>query len=255
MPTLAIGDYSSLIIIALEACASDQQIMQNTPTDTLLPPIKPTLNPTLTLTVTLTPTITPSPTSTPHLIATEQYETFFSKLQGYIDAGYISSSNGKYESYGDVSFSLAKQGEYLLEMNGVDVKKFIVRSDVTIQTASRTSSRSGCGFVFSRSTFTSFGDAQIMLFLGQNGTAYSVLSGMEFNANYYDVVPNPGEVELTLIVNCDMARLLVNEREMIKWVPLKDITTDWGYTVISGSSDNFGTKCDFRNVDYWVIEE
>jgi len=242
------------VALNLQACDAVQQMIRGTPTPT--PTLTHTPTPTLTPTptYTLTPTITPSPTATPNLVATQQYETFFSKLQKYVDAEYISTTNGKYQNLGDHSLSLAKQGYFQWGMNGVNVKNFIVRSDVTMQTASRTISRSGCGFVFSRMRGAS-GESQIMLFLGQNGTAYSVMDGYEMHKNYYDIVPNPGEVELTLIVDGDKARLLVNDRAMIKWAPLRDITTDWGYSLISGSNEDFGTKCEFRNIDYWIIEE
>lgn len=239
------------LVLFLSACASAPA----TSVPTVAPTQAATHTPEPTATKTSTPTITPSPTATPNLIATQQYEAFVSRLQKYVDAKYISSTKGTYQSLGDHSLSLAKQGGYQTEMNGVDVKNFIVRSDVTLQAASRTSARSGCGFVFSRFEFKPLGDAQIMLFLGQNGTAYNVLSGYEFNSNHYNTIPNPAEVELTLIVDGVTAHLLVNDREMIKWAPLKDITTDWGFAVISGSNEDYGSKCDFKNIDYWVIEE
>src|ERR1041384_5655228 len=79
-----------------------------TPAPTETP--KPTLTPTKTATPTKTPkpTSTPRPTATPNLAATQKYEDYEAEIQSYVDAGYLSSTDGSIKEIDDFSYDWAQ---------------------------------------------------------------------------------------------------------------------------------------------------
>jgi hypothetical protein len=67
-------------------------------------------------------------------------------------------------------------------------------------------------------------------------------------------------VEITIIYSGDTAWFFVDGKEKLKANLLKSSffrqhTKDVAFAVISGSNDDFGTRCDFKNTDFWTIEE
>ena len=233
--------FALFLIFGLQACSFGQVSVQPTPTVTHTETASPTA------TLTLTPTITPSPTATPNLVATQQYETFMERIQQFYEQGYILSTKGSYQHLEDYSDSYAKAEYYQWKQVVADAKSFILRSDLTMQTVNLTFPRGGCGFII---------HGFDMLMLSQKGNVYKFdpIFGVG-NSNYLGESFNPWSVEIVLIYSEENAWLFVDGKEKLKANLTYPSTNDLAFAVISGSNDDYGTRCDFKNIDFWTIEE
>jgi hypothetical protein len=245
-----------LLLFGLQACSAGQQFVQGTSTAISTP------TSILTATPALTPTATEPPTATPNLAATQQTEAFSTLVQKYFDAGYIPSINGTYTRLKDYSDAYAKEGYYHAIHVGNPGSIFIVRTDVTLANARSEFPRAGCGFVYhsDQSTY----DPEV-LFLSQNGNVYYYYDtsyGYASSSNYYNKLSNPADVNLTMIVNQENAYFLVNDKFVIKARSTLgygqknfDWLMDWGFATVSSSYESFGTKCDYKNVEFWHVTQ
>ncbi len=163
------------------------------------------------------------------------------------DQGYLPSTEGTYRRLKDFSANFAKAEYYTWQSVGLSADNFVIRTDLVMQTSNQTFPRGGCGFVIHDGN---------MIMLSQKGNAYRF---DEWNgigpANYIGESHNPWEVELTLIFQQDTAWLLINGKERLTAGGFPHITRDVAYAVISGSSDSYGTRCEFKNTDFWILQE
>jgi hypothetical protein len=245
---------SSLIVcvvisLMLTACGTSTPVATPTAsfTNTSIPP-------TPTPTITLTPTETPTPTATPNFAATKQYENFFPIVQKLYDDGVISTLNGNYQMMGDYSDQSTAAGTFRWDLYDNKVGEFIIRADIKLETAPAPASQSGCGFVFGFGAINS----QEFTFLQRNGSAIYGLGGRPFTTKYYDKLQNPAEFTLTVVTYKDDIRVFVNDKEVIKMN--LDLNRDsnkgkWGPALLSGSTQEFGTRCDFKNIELWEIND
>ncbi len=68
---------------------------------------------------------------------------------------------------------------------------------------------------------------------------------------------NPAEADLVLIVNKGYAYVLVDDELIGEYTLSKDHSTegDFGYSILSGTNRDFGTRCEMTNWHYWNIFE
>jgi hypothetical protein len=242
------------LALTLSACGAGTPPATPTAADTNTPlPTNTPVPPTATATITLTPTNTPKPTATPNLTATQQYEDFLSIVQKYFDAGLLPSLNGKYQIMDDYSIASTEAGSYLWKTYDNKIKNFIVQADIVLETAPAPASQSGCGFVFDvkASFYNSF------VFLQRNGSAVFGRFGGVYATKYYDQLQNPAEFTMVIIVHNDKLRLVINDQEVIVYNYLeKDRSkNEWGPAILVGSTQDFGTRCSFRNIELWEISD
>ena len=243
--------YLAIILFGLnlQSCSTVQQMIQGTPTFTSTATLTTTPTLTATPTSTLTPTETPSPTVTPNLLATQQYEAFFPVVQQYFDLGYIPTLDGDFYVLDDYSDALAKKGYYSWGTMGKKVRNLIMKSHLTMLTANKASAETACGIVF-RVT----GDYANVVFVGQNGVAFYGTNNQTFHSSRYGISSNPAEVDLVLLVNEQNIRLFIDgEKALVYDTFLDTYVGDVGFTVLSGSNDDFGSRCTFTNNGLWVI--
>jgi len=241
--------------VNLVACGSVQSLIYGTPTFTptftatfTMTP-SATYTPTLTPTSTSTPTKTPSLTPTPNLTATKQYEDFYAIIQNYYDRGYIPSLNGQYYALEDYSDSYAKRDYYRWQIVRTRIKNFVMKSHITMSTANKASPDTGCGFVFR--TVGNFAEA---VFVGQDGSSFYLANDTEFDTGYFGSVSNPVELDFVLIVHEKMIRSFVNDRAILAYEGFLDPEAgDLGFTVLSGSEDDLGSSCEFKENQLWVV--
>ncbi|HMB22790.1 MAG: hypothetical protein ACM33V_10555 [Chloroflexota bacterium] len=238
-----------LLGINLQACGSIGRMVQGTLTFTPTVTLAPSLTPTSTST--LTPTMTPSPTVTPNLAATQQYQEFFTIVQKFYDAGIIPNLNGSYQVMDDYTDQSIDAGTYRWKLYDDGVVNFIARADIKLETAPAPASQSGCGFVFGVIDDSNHEFA----FLQRNGSASYGLGGRPFTTKYYDQLQNPAEFTITLVVYKDVIRVIINDKEVIKMeLDLnREIKTAWGPALLAGSTQEFGTRCTFKNIELWEI--
>lgn len=240
-----------ILVLFLTACGASTP--PATPTVAFTPTVTHTQTPTLTPTITFTPTNTPLPTATPNLAATEQYANFLPVVQKLYDGGLISTQNGHYQMLGDYTDQSNEAGRYRWNLYDEPVENFVVRADITLETAPAPASQSGCGFVFG------FFDNSIheFAFLQRNGSAIYGMGGRPFTTKYYDKLQNPAEFNMLVIAHKKEIRVFVNDKEVIKIEPglNRDRKQQWGPAMLIGSTQDFGTRCTFKNIELWEISE
>ena len=236
----------------MQACGTIQEMMQGTPTSTPTLTYTPTLTPTSTLTptVTFTPTSTPIPTATPNLVATQKTEEFSDVAGNYFDATFLDTVYGEYYFLDDSIQNLAKVGYYQWETDNLDVRNFILRADVRMSTANKPSNSTGCGIVF-----RTVGNFVESIMVQQDGYLYYGAGDTNFNSRYYRKFDNPAEFELVLVVNEKIYETYIDGTKALNGDSILDPSKGGiGFAVQSGSDDDFGSQCNFTNIDLWAIK-
>lgn len=233
--------------INLQACGSIQQMIQGTPTFT--PTITPTPTLTATATLTSTPTRTPTSTATPNLVATQKVEEFSELMKKYFDADFLATVDGQYYQLEDSNQVLAKKGYYQWTTYGVNVRNFILRTNVRMSTANKISASTGCGIVF-----RSVGNFVESIIFVQDGYVYYGAGKSNFNSRYYGKTDNSSTVQMVLILNEKKYEFYVDGKLALDGDSVIDPSKgDVGYAVQSGSNEDFGSQCSFTNTDLWAI--
>ena len=247
--------------IQLQACGLTGQMIQGTPTLTPTSTLPP--SPTLTVTLTSTPTKTPKPTATANLAATQRVEEFSSLVQKYFDAGYISTTEGRYVELDDYQAEYPLKLSYTWTETGVTAKNFIVRADFEWSNAVRTVNTSGCGFVYrmqpNEDHYLIFLDAfsGVKLASSTDRGTYSMGSPQKGEAKVSDFGPGPYEATFTLIVNDLQTYVYVNDVYFGEYKLLDYRITDSGplaAAVLAAVSEGYGTRCKMTNVRAWIID-
>lgn len=239
-----------IVGVNLQSCGSIQQPIQGTPTFT--PAITLTPSPIPTATATLISTKTPIPTATPNLAATQQYEDFFSWVKNNSDESFVSSVNGKYYPVDDYSKSFAKIGYYSREnFDNLNATNFIIQANVKI--ANQTTEnvfKSACGLVF-EDQFSDY-----IIFFSLDGNTNYRINGGDGGSKYIDsaLFQNPEGVKLTLIVNKNAFNFYVNDKMVFSQIPVYGGPFNIGTSVLSGTSEGFGTRCDFTKIAAWTMD-
>lgn len=250
------------------SCSSAQYMLQGTPTSTQTSTQIPSPTYTPTSTITLTPTNTPTPTATPNLIATQQYESFLSQVQQYYDAGQISTTNGKYYSLDDYSDELAMSYGFSWTSTRVRARNFIIRAEFDWEVANEINN-SGCGYIF---RYRDEKDYALIALDARHGT---FLTFAEYKNDIYgnfsvvhtnigpikkeklpEIGQNPYHAIFTLIVNEDNIYTYVNGEFFTEYRLSKEFPSSSGTlssAVLTGSINDFGTRCKITNAVAWVI--
>ena len=245
-----------LILISL-ACATSQPTPTSTPeptaTKTVIPPTK---------TNTPRPSPTPQPTRTPNLTATQQFEEWSTEAQSYVDAGYLTTSEGKFYKLDNFSEEWAQLGWYSSWRINISATDFFMSGRLRWSSAYRSADISGCGFVFAEQ---------------ENGDHYAVFLDkskvlfVETEEYYYPIGPTRGtgrvnfgnpfdhavEADLTLIVQDAYAYVLVDGKLVGEYTlsQSKILTGTVGLALLSGTNKDFGTRCIITNLHLWVPNE
>lgn len=251
-----------VLAVNMQSCASVQQMIQGTPTFT--PTLTPTftLTPTQTATITPTSTRTPTPTITPNLVATKQYESFFSLVKKYHEAGQIPSLEGRYVDVADYESRVTGFLSYQWKETGVGAKNFIVRADFDWSISVKTTTFSGCAFVFRRQVD---GDHYLLVLdslqgirLAKNtsGTAYSLGPPGHGDKKDYNFGSSPYHATFTLVVNGLKAYVYVDDIYYGEYNLLADRLTDSGSlnVAVLSASDKGWTSCNMENIQVWIID-
>ena len=237
----------------LSACGAGEPPVTPTAVNTNTP-LPPTLTPTATLTPTNTPvpTNTPTPTITPNLAATQQYENLSAWVQRFHEEGLLPSVDGQYYPLADYSNSFAKSGYYNWDFQeDIQPANFIIQARVTLVNAtSENLFKSACGFVFD-DFFSNHG-----VFFALDGNASYRTEGMDRGSKYLDatLLEKPEGVQLTLILYNKALLFYVNDQLALSGITVYGGPFSLGPSVLSGTSEGFGTRCDFTEMSVWEIK-
>lgn len=218
-------------------------------------PIPPTITPTITLTPTstFTPTATLTPTSTPDVVATQMHASMQTWVEKLASDKIIPSTEGKYYALDDYSDSFAKIRYYTWALYpDLSVSNFIMQAKVKIANQTTENAfKSGCGLVMQN-----FFDNHA-IFLSLDGNANYWSDGVDRGSNYVDLSlydKNPDGVTLTMVLSNKALHFYVNDQEALKGITIYGEPFEVGTAILSGTSEGFGTRCDFTEVAVWEIK-
>ena len=221
-------------------------------------PVPPTATAAFTPTATPKPTSTPRPTATPNFAATQEMDARLKLLQTYVDAGYISSTVGEFESIDDFHEEWPQLNWYQwwpLHQTTTNYGDLVFKAHFAWQTAVRTSDLSGCGIVFgvqpNGDHYAVFIDkARIAFLMNRGGTAYQV--GKTSGSGRLNIA-EPAEADIAVIINGASAYVLVDG------VPTKYTLSadqpssgEFALSLLSGTNKDFGTRCDITDAYIWM---
>ena len=252
---------SVILILAFVSMACSASAAP-TPTAT---PVPATNTPEPTATKTPKPTNTPLPTATPNVAATQQIEELNTRLQSYLNDGYITTTDGKLFQLDDYSLDFA-QINYLSDLTRVGydnkVKNFIFRADFYWENAVKNPETSGCGIIFrlqdNGDFYSTYLSNERVVVGGYVASAGNFVQRFGASRNGEGIVSfgNPAKANFTMIVNEETMRILIDDKLIGTYIfPTKSRLLEpgsLGYFVKSGTNKDFGTRCRITNSTLWV---
>lgn len=235
------------------------------------PAAQPTAKPKSTATATVKPTSTkqptstPKPTATPNIAATQAMENANTKIQSYVDAGYMTSAEGELVVLDDYFREMAKMNYLDYDPAGYDtpIKNFAVWAHIKMQSARKMSGYeySGCGFTFRLNPKNFDGytvhltDSSILMSYCDSSIHRCGRLGTTRGKGVVEKLPNPAEANLEMVVNNTQAYVLVDGQFIGEYSLFTEKLLDPGYlaySIISGTNAEYGTRCEVTDAQLWV---
>lgn len=226
-----------------------------------LSPVEPTATPeptdteTPVPTPTERPTKTPKPTSTPDVIATARHEHFQALLNEFDEKGYLTTINGTASDMNPFREDWAQINYYRWWMFDDEIGDFVFSSHFSWSAAHATPDLSGCGLVFGLQEngdhYAVFLDKDRILFLMKRGTyAYNVGRTRGVGTFNYG---NPAEADFALVVKGQSAYVWVDGITSEYTLSQDQPSVGWfGYTILSGTNKDYGTRCEMTDSILWM---
>ncbi len=241
------------ILVLLLAALACQLTGSAEPTPTALPQASDT--PAATATNTPRPTFTPKPTITPDVAATARHEDFNTLLQKFEEKNYVVSSKGAAVDLDPFKESWAQIGWYQWWPFDAQISDFMFTSHFNWETAHATPEISGCGVLFGLQEnddhYAVFLDSKRILFLMSRGSGvYNVGKTRGVGQFNYG---NPAEADFALAVKGQSAYVWVDGVTSEYTLSMDQSTTgQFGYTLLSGTNKDFGTRCEMTDTIIWT---
>ncbi|MCE5207439.1 MAG: hypothetical protein LLG42_03915 [Chloroflexi bacterium] len=169
----------------------------------------------------------------------------------------VSILDGYYKQLDDFSVSFNKPGYYRISFSDFQAKYFVLRANVLWDNAGEEISypTAGCGFIFGYQE--TLNQNRIVLTLDGNVRIQNISGGdtTQPDPDYYGELDKPaGHANLILAVDQGWITVYVNN-QLISRVYDADLREGWiGYAVEAGSSYDYGTQCEFKDIELWQIE-
>jgi hypothetical protein len=243
-----------VLALALSACGAGTPPATPTAADTNTPlPTNTPVPPTATPTATLTPTVTPRPTRTPDIAATQKHDSLLAWVERLAAEKIIPSVEGKYHPLDDFSDSYARIRSYAwFTYDDLLVSNFIIQAKVKIDNATLEGAyKSGCGFVMQN-----FFDNHAVFF-SLDGNANYWSNGYDRGSNYLDNTlyeQNRDGLTLTMVLSNKALLFYVNDRKALSGITIYGEPFQIGPAILSGTSEGFGTRCDFTEMALWEVK-
>jgi len=250
----------AILALVLTACSTS---LFEKPTPTALPATK-TPKPSPTPTKTPRPTSTPRPTATPDVVATQAQMELESAIQEFVDKGYIPSTNGELVKLDDYSQEMAKMNYLNFSYTGFDelVQNFVFFGDVSWESAAPVNypEYSGCGFahrVTDKDGFYSMLLTNDRVLLSYCDYGFNRCGGLGTTRGSGRLdFDSPASASMSLVVNEDHSYVMVDGAFIGEYTLFKDKLRDPGhvlYSIISGTNRDYGTRCEIKNPQLWIV--
>jgi hypothetical protein len=189
--------------------------------------------------------------------ATQQAKPMADIVQKLFDDGVIHSLNGKFSHLPKFNKSWAQIQYYQWWPTGYEATDFVIRSDITWESASNIANwfASGCGFVF-RATDE---DNYYMMFLSmdgwvEGGRQVKGISSWFQDAFYHKLDVPKGSANLMIVNEKDWIYVFVNDKRVFRTQDIALTEGNLAYTLVSGTNKDYGTRCTWENVQLWEIK-
>ncbi len=192
------------------------------------------------------------------LTATAQAQPMVDLVNQLVADGYLTSAAGEYARLEDFDESEAKLNYYFIHRTDYDPVNFVFRTDASWDSASDSANwpDSGCGILFryediENHYFSYFGlDGASYLYRKENDR-YTFLGRY-----YYGRVDTPrGGAEITLVVTGNKFTYFINGTKVGTYTDSRLGEGGLALTIYSGTNAGFGTRCQMRNIDLWILDE
>ena len=199
------------------------------------------------------PTLSPMPTT--DLTETNLYSDFTQTLQKLYDAKHIDTMAGAFKHLPDYQKEFAQINYLQWYETGESPTNFILRSDISWESASAAANNSGCGFFFHIKDKDNF----YVLYVSLKGVvdmqSLNNNTWSRLGSGVYGSAKPKGKVNLTLIVQDQKYKVFINDKLMKTYLGStgKLLHGELAYTVLSGTNKSFGTRCNFTNTVLWTL--
>ena len=251
------------------ALAENQETGEN-PDGEGSPGNTPTSSPTSTATIVL-PTTTPdyaAATSTAEariiataeagmIKATQRARAMSNIVHGLYDEGVVADPRGSYKKIDDFTTTFNRSGYYQMHTSEYDARYFVIRANLLWDNAGEEISypTAGCGLVFSYQDVNNH--FRVFLNLDGNVRLHRMLDG-EFTLESIDYVgplkQPAGHANLILAVDQDWITVYVDNQQITRIYDENIQEGKLAYAIAAGSSYDYGTLCEFKDIELWRIE-
>jgi hypothetical protein len=220
--------------------------------------ITPSYTPQFTETVQVLPTqestVAPTFTITPDFTA--EAAPMAGIAQQLADANLISTANGTYFRLPDYDSNWNQTNSYQKTYSGYSMPNFILRADASWEIFENSGNwaDSGCGIVFHEDDTESH--YLVVVTTGGQAKLYrKIYGGLTYlGASYrYEVDRDYPLVKVMLVVEDNWITLFINDQELYRKQHPYLEDGKIAFTVISGSTIDYGTRCTLSHVELWQI--
>jgi hypothetical protein len=209
-------------------------------------------------------------TALANTVATAQARPFAEVINDLVVQGYLTRGAGTYHSppnynasyatgpaHTDFGFMQMISYSYFMEPLEYSPADFVIRADVTWDNYDENANKiAGCGFALRINERT--GDHYLVWFSGMGHINHIQKVNQESkfvsNVSYANLGWPRGNAELMLVVQGDKIIAFVNG-EHVQTRQAKELTAGrLAYAILSGDSRGFGTRCQMKNVDLWILD-
>ena len=190
------------------------------------------------------------------LQATQTAAPMLTLVEELNDNGVLHSTTGRYFQLEDFKDSWAQINWYRREPTKFVVDNFVIRAHIEYESASRSANwyASGCGFTFREDRA---GD-HYLIYPALDGYVYfyAVRYGelLYLGEAYYGQPKTPaGSLDLMLVIEDDWIFAYINDVKTLIMQNIWFTEGTLGYSLTSGINTDFGTRCEFSNVELWMI--
>lgn len=185
-------------------------------------------------------------------------QEFVDTIDRLVEDQYIPSDDGEFYYMDDFSEEWAQMYWYQwYYVTSLDISNFVVRTNITWESASNTPqwSDSGCGFVFREIDADNHMKANLALDGSVYINGYRNGKFLSYGKKSYASHSTRGEAEFVLVVNGTTVNIFI-DGNLVQTA--KDILMDnpgkLAYVVVSGTNKDFGTRCDFNDMEFFVFD-
>lgn len=209
-------------------------------------------------------------TAAAHAAETAQAQPFAHTISALVAEGYLASGAGTYhtppdfyETYAtgpartDFGFMQMISYSYSMEPMEYSPADFVIRADVTWDNYDENANKiAGCGFALRINERT--GDHYLVWFSGMGHINHIQKVNQESkfvsNVSYANLGWPRGNAELMLVVQGNQIVAFVNGDHVQTREANELMAGRLAYAILSGDSRGFGTRCQMKNVDLWILD-